>query len=157
MHLVTLLEFQCLIAAGFAIPFTDWKLGGQTNFGGGILLNKLQDIGEKVYDRKREFLNGINEKVSNLLWIPPLKTTTEAPTATPVDLYPALYPYPPVQENDQLIFTSDDKDDYTPNLVIYARSSFLSPDDLIEVSTPTARETRVNVINNFSLIRKSLS
>lgn len=30
-----------------------------------------------MYERKREFLNGVNEKVSNMLWIPPLYTTTE--------------------------------------------------------------------------------
>uniref|UniRef100_A0A182MNL1 Uncharacterized protein n=1 Tax=Anopheles culicifacies TaxID=139723 RepID=A0A182MNL1_9DIPT len=44
--------------------------------------SKVSTIKQTVYEKKREFLNGINEKVSKMLWIPPWPSTTteEVPT-----------------------------------------------------------------------------
>lgn len=56
-----------------------------------------------MYERKREFLNGINEKVSNILWIPPLYTTTE--TSIP----PSEPPY--VFQSDPQKYTEMDSDE----------------------------------------------
>uniref|UniRef100_A0A2M3ZEF2 Putative secreted peptide n=1 Tax=Anopheles braziliensis TaxID=58242 RepID=A0A2M3ZEF2_9DIPT len=57
--------------ASFGSPILDWaKKDGDS------LLGKVSNIKNAVYERKREFLNGVNERVSKLLWIPPLSSTT---------------------------------------------------------------------------------
>ncbi|XP_055599707.1 uncharacterized protein LOC129748926 [Uranotaenia lowii] len=50
-------------------PFLDLTGSGS---GTGGLLNKVQGFCERVYNRNRDFVNGINEKVSTVLLIPPL-------------------------------------------------------------------------------------
>ncbi|XP_053673840.1 uncharacterized protein LOC128724102 [Anopheles nili] len=51
------------------------------NQDGGGLLGKVANFKQTVYEKKRELLNGINEKVSKMLWIPPFpSTTTEQPS-----------------------------------------------------------------------------
>ncbi|XP_035783324.1 uncharacterized protein LOC118461735 [Anopheles albimanus] len=68
----------------FGLPILDWaKKDGDS------LLGKVTELKNAVYERKREFLNGVNERVSKLLWIPPLSsntTTTEpVPMADPTE------------------------------------------------------------------------
>ncbi|XP_055543982.1 uncharacterized protein LOC129729444 [Wyeomyia smithii] len=143
-----------------AAPFINWKIDGANNNGGTTILNKLQNIGEKVYENKRNFLNGINEKVSNLLWIPPLSSTTETIPTTTIKLPVEVHQQAPLQEDDRLIFSNDNDSDenYTLNLAIYARSSFLSPDDFnpeksLAAIGPSLTKT---VNNNIGLIRENL-
>uniref|UniRef100_A0A1Q3G576 Putative conserved secreted protein n=1 Tax=Culex tarsalis TaxID=7177 RepID=A0A1Q3G576_CULTA len=133
-----------------ASPFVNLKLGGGTGLGSGVLMNKVKEIGEKVYESKREFINGVNEKISNLLWIPPLPSaTTETPTTEKQSEWIVE------ERNDKLVFPSNDElDDYeTPNLAIYARSSFLSPDDLVD--SRDKPNVAISVKNNFNLFGKS--
>ncbi|XP_055594450.1 uncharacterized protein LOC129745409 [Uranotaenia lowii] len=126
-------------------------IGGGTGSGGG-LLNKVQEFGERVYEKKRDFLNGINEKVSNILWIPPLPTKVSREEVEHFNL-------PAAQDHDRLIFSDTGSDEgYTePNLEIYARSSFLSPEDLEDRNGPqqTRPNVSVNVKNSFSLFGKA--
>uniref|UniRef100_A0A8D8B201 (northern house mosquito) hypothetical protein n=1 Tax=Culex pipiens TaxID=7175 RepID=A0A8D8B201_CULPI len=133
-----------------ASPFVNLKLGSGNGLGSGLLLNKVKEIGEKVYESKREFINGVNEKISNMLWIPPLPSaTTEIPTTEKQSEWIVE------ERNDKLVFPSNDElDDYeTPNLAIYARSSFMSPDDLVD---PKDRpNVAISVKNNFNLFGKS--
>ncbi|XP_055640498.1 uncharacterized protein LOC129777930 [Toxorhynchites rutilus septentrionalis] len=117
-----LMILMSLVVVG-AAPFTGW-LGGQNNVGGG-LLGKVHQFSEKVYERKREFFMGINEKVSNMLWIT-TSTTTEMSK-----------PKKDTQFDSEDRLSSTTSDDDEPYLAIYARSSFLSPDDLIERSPQT--------------------
>ncbi|XP_050081957.1 uncharacterized protein LOC126569118 [Anopheles aquasalis] len=61
--------------AAFGSPILEWaKKDGDS------LLGKVSNIKSAVYERKREFLNGVNERVSKLLWIPPLSSTTTTTT-----------------------------------------------------------------------------
>ncbi|XP_050079170.1 uncharacterized protein LOC126566012 [Anopheles maculipalpis] len=67
-----------LLGCSTGSPLFDW---GKKQDDGGGLLNKVSTIKQTVYEKKREFLNGVNEKVSKLLWIPPWpsSTTEQAP------------------------------------------------------------------------------
>lgn len=68
-------------------PLLDWgKKDGEG------LLGKVSTIKQTVYEKKREFLNGINEKVSKMLWIPPWSTTTTE--ETPANVSPQYDPLP---------------------------------------------------------------
>uniref|UniRef100_A0A182P4T2 Uncharacterized protein n=1 Tax=Anopheles epiroticus TaxID=199890 RepID=A0A182P4T2_9DIPT len=58
---------------------------------------KVATLKQNVYEKKREFLNGINERVSKMLWIPPWSTTTTE--ETPVS---ALPQHDPVPENPSI-------------------------------------------------------
>uniref|UniRef100_A0A2M4C060 Putative secreted protein n=1 Tax=Anopheles marajoara TaxID=58244 RepID=A0A2M4C060_9DIPT len=66
--------------ASFGSPILEWaKKDGDS------LLGKVSNIKNAVYERKREFLNGVNERVSKLLWIPPLSSTTTESVPEPVE------------------------------------------------------------------------
>ncbi|XP_041778938.1 uncharacterized protein LOC121597328 [Anopheles merus] len=72
-------------------PLLDW--GKQD---GSSLLGKVSTLKQTVYEKKREFLNGINEKVSKMLWIPPWSTTEETPVSAqpqhdPVSEIPSIW------------------------------------------------------------------
>lgn len=130
-----------------AAPFTGWLFGGkQNNDATSIrpaLLDKVQQFGEKVYERKREFLNGVNEKVSNFLWIPPLYTTTED-AVTPEQ--PHIFYQDPATETESYELA---------NVEMYARSSFLSPDDLDDVIAPLENgkpAVTYNIQKNFNIL-----
>ncbi|XP_062551890.1 uncharacterized protein LOC134217126 [Armigeres subalbatus] len=141
----------CIVNAVTAAPFTGWLFGGKQNEEPAAtrptIFDKVQQLGERVYERKREFLNGVNEKVSNLLWIPPLYTTTED----------ALTPPPHVYHGDPYKYTENMSDeDEIPNVEIYARSSFLSPEDLVYATTPPEQEkpamVTYNINKNFNIL-----
>lgn len=56
----------------------------------------MSTLKQTVYEKKREFLNGINEKVSKMLWIPPWSTTEETPVSAlpqhdPVSEMPSIW------------------------------------------------------------------
>ncbi|XP_053695664.1 uncharacterized protein LOC128743164 [Sabethes cyaneus] len=167
--MLKLIGLSCLFVTCTGVPFINWKIGDQNSNGGPTIFNKLQDFGEKVYEGKRNFLNGINEKVSNLLWIPPLSTTTEliatstrTTTTTTTTNAPVKIPqHVPYEEDERLIFSSNDNDadHYTLNLAIYARSSFLSPEEFNQEHSLTAfgSTLAVKVNNNFSLLKNNLS
>uniref|UniRef100_A0A182T3T5 Uncharacterized protein n=1 Tax=Anopheles maculatus TaxID=74869 RepID=A0A182T3T5_9DIPT len=78
-----------LLGCCTASPLFDW---GKKQDDGGFL-NKVSTIKQTVYEKKREFLNGVNEKVSKMLWIPPWpsSTTEETPIS---DLAPQHDPAP---------------------------------------------------------------
>ncbi|XP_058059288.1 uncharacterized protein LOC131210105 [Anopheles bellator] len=72
-----------LLAIGVGEVYSSPVLGGWGKQDGSGLLGKVANLSHTVYERKREFLNGVNEKVSRMLWIPPWTTTTTArPLAT---------------------------------------------------------------------------
>uniref|UniRef100_A0A2M4CIG2 Putative conserved secreted protein n=1 Tax=Anopheles darlingi TaxID=43151 RepID=A0A2M4CIG2_ANODA len=94
MRLLALLVVTVLTIgdASFGSPILDWpKKDGDS------LLGKVSNIKNAVYERKREFLNGVNERVSKLLWIPPLSSTTTesvpvvAPTEATAEQQPSLW------------------------------------------------------------------
>lgn len=131
-----------------AAPFTGWLFGGKQQNNDvtttrPALLEKVQQFRDQVYERKREFLNGVNEKVSNLLWIPPLYTTTEV--ATTSEQPHIFYQDPPTEkESDELM-----------NVEMYARSSFLSPDDLDDVIPPPENNkptVTYNIKESFNIL-----
>uniref|UniRef100_A0A182JQ79 Uncharacterized protein n=1 Tax=Anopheles christyi TaxID=43041 RepID=A0A182JQ79_9DIPT len=68
-------------------PLLDW--GKQD---GGSLIGKVSTLKQTVYEKKREFLNGINEKVSKMLWIPPWPSSTTE--GTPASAVPQHDPVP---------------------------------------------------------------
>ncbi|XP_052897953.1 uncharacterized protein LOC128304765 [Anopheles moucheti] len=68
-------------------PLLDW---GKKD--GDSLLGKVATIKQTVYEKKREFLNGVNEKVSKMLWIPPWPSSTTV--ETPVSGLPQHDPVP---------------------------------------------------------------
>ncbi|EAT48656.1 AAEL000316-PA [Aedes aegypti] len=154
MNVVSLLGIiSCVFSVTSAVPFSGWLLGGrqneETTEARPNFMNKVQQLGERVYERKREFLNGINEKVSNILWIPPLYTTTE--TSIP----PSEPPY--VFQSDPQKYTEMDSDeDDVQNVEIYARSSFLSPDDLVNIDAPPEPQNKptitYNINKNFNIL-----
>lgn len=75
------------IAGATSSPILDW---GKKD--GNSLLDKVTSIKQTVFEKKREFINGINEKVSRALWIPPWPTSTtteETPVADLVQYDPA--------------------------------------------------------------------
>nr|XP_029708828.1 uncharacterized protein LOC115255116 [Aedes albopictus] len=144
MNLILLLGTTfCVSPAIFAAPFSGWLFGGkqieETTEARPNFFNKVQQLGERVYERKREFLNGVNEKVSNMLWIPPLYTTTEETITSKL---------PHIFQSDPQKYTEMDSDEIQ-NVEIYARSSFLSPDDLVNVDAPS--ETTSKPIINQKL------
>uniref|UniRef100_A0A182NTP1 Uncharacterized protein n=1 Tax=Anopheles dirus TaxID=7168 RepID=A0A182NTP1_9DIPT len=73
-------------------PLLDW--GKQD---GGGLIGKVSTLKQTVYEKKRELLNGLNEKVSKMLWIPPYPSTTEeapvnaAPQQDPMSEAPSIW------------------------------------------------------------------
>lgn len=161
MNIFTASVFSFLVISVSAAPFVNLKLGGENGIGSGLILSKVKDFGEKVYESKRNFLNGINEKVSNMLWIPPLPSTTTTYIDS-LEFVPTerFNHDPPVNTHEQLIFSSDVKTESyeEPYLAIYARSSFLSPDDLISngLMSPTEKSRgTVNVSNYFNLFGKT--
>uniref|UniRef100_A0AAG5DUX1 Uncharacterized protein n=1 Tax=Anopheles atroparvus TaxID=41427 RepID=A0AAG5DUX1_ANOAO len=68
-----------VIAGSSGSPILDW---GKKD--GNSLLDKVTSIKQTVYEKKREFINGINEKVSRALWIPPWTSTTTEETAVDI-------------------------------------------------------------------------
>ncbi|XP_052867110.1 uncharacterized protein LOC128273217 [Anopheles cruzii] len=65
-----------LLAIGIGEVFSSPVLGGWGKHDGNGLLGKVANLSHTVYEKKREFLNGVNEKVSRMLWVPPWSTTT---------------------------------------------------------------------------------
>ncbi|XP_053666035.1 uncharacterized protein LOC128715178 [Anopheles marshallii] len=85
----SLLVVVVTVLLGFVTgsPLLDW---GKKD--GDSLLGKVATIKQTVYEKKREFLNGVNEKVSKMLWIPPWPSSTTE--VTPVSGLPQHDPVP---------------------------------------------------------------
>ncbi|XP_049287912.1 uncharacterized protein LOC125766212 [Anopheles funestus] len=85
----TLLIVVVFVALGCSTgsPLLNW---GKKD--GDSLLSKVSTIKQTVYEKKREFLNGVNEKVSKMLWIPPWPSSTTE--EIPVNALPQHDPVP---------------------------------------------------------------